>query len=177
MIRWIDAYCRLLNAVTAGLLLVMVVLIFGNVVLRYGFNSGWTISEEVSRWAFIWIIFLGSIVAIRERAHLGTDMLIGRLPLLGKKICYAISHALMLLATLLVLQGSWQQAVINWDVSAPTTGWSMAWFYLSGVVFAFCAALLLLLNLLRLLAGLVGEGELASLAESEDSGPIHQHPR
>ena len=33
-------------------LAVMVVLVFGNVVLRYAFNSGLTMSEEVSRWLF-----------------------------------------------------------------------------------------------------------------------------
>ena len=53
MNRLLDIYCKLLDAVTAALLFVMVVLVFGNVVLRYGFNSGWSISEELSRWAFI----------------------------------------------------------------------------------------------------------------------------
>lgn len=47
--RIIDGYCRLLDALIALALAVMVVLVFGNVVLRYGFNSGITVSEEVSR--------------------------------------------------------------------------------------------------------------------------------
>ena len=54
----------------------MVVLVFGNVVLRYGFNSGITVSEELSRWLFVWLTFLGAIVALREHGHLGTDMLV-----------------------------------------------------------------------------------------------------
>ena len=41
---------RLLKLIIAVLLAVMVVLVFGNVVLRYGFNSGITVSEELSRW-------------------------------------------------------------------------------------------------------------------------------
>ena len=60
----IRLYCKLLDALTAALLLIMVVLVFGNVVLRYGFNSGWTVSEEVARWAFIWVVFLGAIAAM-----------------------------------------------------------------------------------------------------------------
>ena len=86
--RLLDIYCKLLDAVTAALLFVMVVLVFGNVVLRYGFNSGWSISEELSRWAFIWVVFLGSIAAMHHRGHLGSDMLISRLPRLGQKVCY-----------------------------------------------------------------------------------------
>ena len=65
-------------------LAVMVVLVFGNVVLRYRFNSGITVSEELSRWLFVWVTFLGAIVALREHAHLGTDALVSRLPRAGK---------------------------------------------------------------------------------------------
>ncbi len=69
--RLIDGICRVLEAGIALLLAVMVVLVFGNVVLRYGFNSGITVSEEVSRWMFIWLTFLGAVIALKERGHLG----------------------------------------------------------------------------------------------------------
>ena len=78
MNRWVDRACRVLEAVIASLLALMVVLVFGNVVLRYGFNSGITVSEEVSRWLFIWMTFLGAIVALREHGHLGVDMVVQR---------------------------------------------------------------------------------------------------
>ena len=73
MERILDLYCALLKGVIALCLAVMVVLVFGNVVLRYGFNSGITISEELSRWLLVWLTFLGAIVAVREHAHLGVD--------------------------------------------------------------------------------------------------------
>lgn len=37
----------------------MVVLVFTNVVLRYALNSGIAVSEELSRWLFVWLTFLG----------------------------------------------------------------------------------------------------------------------
>ena len=40
-------------------LAVMVLLLFGNVALRYLFNSGINVSDELSRLAFVWMIFLG----------------------------------------------------------------------------------------------------------------------
>ena len=49
MTRVIDGYFWLLKALIALFLAIMVVLVFGNVVLRYAFNSGITVSEEVSR--------------------------------------------------------------------------------------------------------------------------------
>ena len=39
MARFLDLYCTLLKGIIAAFLAVMVVLVFGNVVLRYGFNS------------------------------------------------------------------------------------------------------------------------------------------
>ncbi|NOK07324.1 TRAP transporter small permease subunit, partial [Myxococcus xanthus] len=58
MERWMDRYCRLLDFLMAGALAVMVAMVFGNVVLRYAFNTGITVSEEVSRWLFVWLTFL-----------------------------------------------------------------------------------------------------------------------
>ena len=52
-------------------LLAMVVMVFGNVVLRYAFNTGITISDEMSRYCFIWQTYIGAMVAMREKGHLG----------------------------------------------------------------------------------------------------------
>ena len=63
----------------------MVVLVFGNVVLRYAFNSGITVSEELSRWLFVWMTFVGAVVALRDHAHLGMDSVVSRLPHVGQE--------------------------------------------------------------------------------------------
>ena len=63
MRKIIDIYCGIFEFLIALMLALMVILVFGNVVLRYGFNSGIAISEEVARWLFIWITFLGASVS------------------------------------------------------------------------------------------------------------------
>lgn len=166
--RLIDRYCRLLEALMALCLAVMVVMVFGNVVLRYAFNSGITVSEEVSRWLFLWLTFLGAIVAVKEHGHLGTDALVSRLPEAGKRVCLVLAQLVMLYVTWLLLQGSWAQAVINWDVQAPVTGASVAIFYGSGVVFAVSAGAMLLRDLVRTLTGKLVGAELVMVQESEE---------
>src|SRR2546430_8718100 len=146
----------------------MVVMVFGNVVLRYGFNSGIIVSEEVSRWLFLWVTFLGAIVALKEGAHLGSDFLVSRLPVLGKKICLVAGHVLMLYATWLLFSGSLAQARINLNVEAPVTGASMAFVYGTGVVFAVFAAPLLLRDLWRMVTGKVAEDELVMIKGTEE---------
>ena len=172
MNRLVDGYCRLLEWTIALALAVMVVLVFGNVVLRYAFNSGITMSEEVSRWLFVWLTFLGAIVALKERGHLGSDMLVSRLPRLGKKICLVAGQALMLYINWLLFRGALEQARINWDVQAPVTGLSMALFYGVGVVFAVSAAGLILRDLWQVLSGQISDAELVMVKESEEAGEL-----
>jgi TRAP-type transport system small permease protein len=175
--RLVDGYFRLLKFTIAACLAVMVVLVFGNVVLRYGFNSGITVSEELSRWLFVWMIFLGAIVALRRRAHLGMDSLVERLPVAGRKACFALSHVLMLFCVWLFLKGSWQQTVINIDVHAPATGLSSGFFYGIGIVFCVSAAGILLNNLYRLVTGRIPDDELIQVKESEEETDLDELER
>ena len=166
--RLLAGYVRLLELVIAICLLTMVVLVFGNVVLRYGFNSGITVSEEVSRWLFVWLTFLGALIGLREHAHLGTEALVDRLGPRGKKICLFVGHLLMLLICWMLFRGSLEQTKINWDVSAPSSGASMAWFYAVGMVFGVSAAAILLNDLVKLLTGHASEADLSLVKESEE---------
>ena len=164
----VDGYFKLLKVLIALFLAIMVILVFGNVVLRYGFNSGITVSEEVSRWLFVWLTFLGAIVAMHEHGHLGVDTLVKRLPTLGKKGCLIVSQLLMLYATWLFLIGSWEQTVINWDVAAPASGLSTGWFYGVGIIFSVSTGFILLADLYRVVTGKLSEDELVMVKESEE---------
>lgn len=172
MDRTIQSLSRLLEYLIAGALALMVVLVFGNVVMRYAFNSGITVSEEVSRWLFIWGTFLGALVALRERAHLGVDMLVGRLPPAGRKACMLVTHVLMLVILGMLFKGALDQSRINWDVAAPTTGWSMAIVHLAAVVFAAVASLILANDLVRFLRGQMPDAELVMVQESEEAAQL-----
>jgi TRAP-type C4-dicarboxylate transport system permease small subunit len=172
MKKLIDGYCRVLEWLIAVALAVMVVLVFGNVVLRYAFNSGITVSEEISRWLFVWLTFLGAIVALRQRDHLGSDMLVSRLGPTGKKVCLVVGQLLMLYIAWLLFQGSLTQAQINADVQAPVTGASVAIFYASGVVFAVSAGVIILDDLFRVLTGRMSDDELVMVKESEEAAEL-----
>jgi TRAP-type C4-dicarboxylate transport system permease small subunit len=171
---FIDRLGHWLDGLIALCLLVMVLMVFGNVVLRYVFNSGIAASEELSRWLFVWMTFLGAVVALKDHGHLGTDMLVGRLPPMGKRICLAISQLLMLWITWLIFAGSLAQTRINLDVEAPVTGAPMAVVYASGVVFAVPAALLLLRELWRTVSGQLRDDELVMVQESEDLAQVEE---
>ena len=168
MARALDLYCGFLKVVIALCLATMVVLVFGNVFLRYGFNSGITISEELSRWLLVWMSFLGAIVALRQHAHLGVDTLVRALGKAGKRACFIASYSLMLYADSLLLIGSWKQTIIGLGDRAPATGLSMGIFYGIGVIFGVSAGVILLYDMWRVLSGQASEDDLVAVRESEE---------
>lgn len=174
MQRLAEAYFHLLKFIMVLCLVGMVILVFGNVVLRYGFNSGITVSEEVARLFFVYLTFLGAIIAMREHLHLGIDSLVRRLPAGGKRLCVIVSHLLMLGVTWLIMKGSWLQTLINLDVKTPVTGISMAVFYGVGLIFSGSVGLILLYDLYRALAGTMSDAEMVMVKESEDVLELEQ---
>jgi TRAP-type transport system small permease protein len=174
MSRIVEGYFQLLKIVIVACLALMVVLVFGNVVLRYAFNLGITVSEELSRFLFVWMTFLGAIIAFREHGHLGVDMVVSRLPTLGKKACLIVSQVLMLWVTWLFLVGSWEQTIINLSVRSPSVGMSMGLFYGVGVVFSVSVGLISLHDLYRVVTGRISEDELVMVKESEEQEELEE---
>lgn len=167
--KLIDGYCKFISYLIAAALAVMVVLVFGNVLMRYVFNSGFSVSEELSRWLFVWLTFLGAVVAVRDNGHLGTDMLVGKLGPKGKKICMGLSLVLMLFICWLLFKGAYEQSVINWDTTSAVMEVSMSYFYACGMVFSVLSAPILLGDLWRLLTGQIDDAHLVLIQESEDT--------
>jgi TRAP-type transport system small permease protein len=174
MTRWIQFICKVFEILIALFLAVMVVLVFGNVVLRYGFDSSISMSDEVSRWLFVWVTFLGAVVALQKHEHLGVDMVVDRLPVIGQKICFVLGHAVMLCVTWLLFDGSWAQVKLNMEVTAPSTELPMAILYAPGVVFAVMAALILVDNLWRALTGRLGKEDLVMVQSSEEAVQLQE---
>jgi TRAP-type transport system small permease protein len=172
--RLISGLMRQLETVIGVILAVMVVLVFGNVVLRYGFNSGIAISEEVSRYLFIWLTFLGAIVAVHEHAHLGVDSLVRVLPRWGKLICVVASELLMLFAVVLLFWGSWKQTLINFATRSPVSEVPLALIYVAGLVASVAMFGLILRNLYQVLFIGVADEELILTVESEDLANLEQ---
>jgi TRAP-type C4-dicarboxylate transport system permease small subunit len=165
--RLIDLFFKLLELLVVLSLFAMVVMVFGNVIMRYVFNSGIPISEELSRYAFIWLTYLGAMIAMREGGHLGVDTLIKKLPLAGKKFCVLLSESLMLFCNVLFLWGTYQMHGLQVTNVSPVAGLSMIWIYGIGYVVAVVMGLFNIGKLYRLLTGQLTEAEMVQVVEAE----------
>ncbi|NYT43983.1 TRAP transporter small permease [Alcaligenaceae bacterium] len=162
IIHW---YFKTLEFLIVLCLAAMCIMVFSNVVLRHFFDSGINIAEELSRFMFIWLTFLGAIVAMREGGHLGVDMLVARLS--GRPLFYTVvaAQALIALCCAVLLWGLLKQHSLNVANSGLVTGISLSVVYSAAYL---CAASIGLSTLYTLLGLLRGKINPATLIQSHD---------
>jgi len=71
---------RLLLLVGSLFVAAIVLITFCQVVLRFGFNNPQTWAEEVARYLFVWIVFLGSAIAFSRDSHIRLDAIVNLMP-------------------------------------------------------------------------------------------------
>jgi len=98
---------RLEEGLIALLLAAMTFLTFTQVVLRYGFNSGFVWALEATTYLFGWLILFGLSYCVRVHAHIGIDLLVKALPTAARRIAGLIAIALCLLYAGLMTYGAW----------------------------------------------------------------------
>lgn len=140
MKKLIDRIFDVVNWVSMIALLIMVILVFLNVLLRYMFDSGLPWSEEASRIAFVWVVFLGIVIANRDDSHLRVDIAVSKLNGLPKKIAKGIQSIITILVLISVLIGGTKLMLLTHAQALPATGFPTSIIYIAGVIS--CAALL-----------------------------------
>ena len=109
--KLIDKLFKGIDYLTGILTGLMVLFVFLNVVLRTFFNSGLTWSEELSRYLFVYVTYIGAISAMRANAHLGVDRLISRVKPGLQMIMYVISQGLIAALMGILVHGSFKMVV------------------------------------------------------------------
>ena len=167
MKKLIDGFFKLLEFLIVAMLFAMVVMVFGNVLMRYAFDTGITVSEEMSRYCFIWLTYLGAMVAMREGGHLGMDTLVKVLPVTGKKVCLFLSEVLMLMCNGMFLWGTYQMHELQVTNISPVVGISMIWIYGMGYIVSVVMGVLNINKLYLLLTGQLSENDMVQIIETE----------
>jgi TRAP-type C4-dicarboxylate transport system permease small subunit len=150
------------NALMITMMAVMVALVFGNVVLRYAFNSGIVFSEEASRFVFMWLTLIGALLVAKDNAHLGMSTIVSRLGETGQRVCRGVADLGALVCCLLLVHGSWRLVVIGMDDRAPVTGVPIGVVYACLLVSSAGMSLILMQSLWRLLSGRMARHELVN---------------
>lgn len=123
---------RLEEHLAVGLLVAMTGLVGTQVAARFLFSTGFSWMEELARVAFVWVVFLGAVVAMRRCLHIRVTAGIRALPARAR----AWAEGLGDLATLAFCAAmTWHgielvQATLRFSFELPATRLSMVWVYL-----------------------------------------------
>ena len=112
----------------------IVVISFVAVVCRYAFNNSLVWSEELTRYLFIWIVFLGAAVGVRRRAHIAIDVFMGRLGPLGDSLLTLLERLATVAFAALVGIPGWAFVRIGMSNLSPALEIPMGYVYAAPVV-------------------------------------------
>ncbi len=129
-----------IEAVAAGLMATMCIIVFLGVFFRYVLGDPLTWTEEIARLCLVWITFLGTYLAYRRNLHISIDLVQRRLSRSARQIIHLIVLVLVgMFMTMLMIQGAhYSKAFLG--SATPLLGVPL------GLVYAalpLCAALLL----------------------------------
>jgi TRAP-type transport system small permease protein len=149
---------KILEILMVTILGVMVVLVFSNVVARYVFDAAITWAEEVSRFLFVWLTFVGASIGLHRGIHLGMDLVVARLSSRRRLMVDVVNHIIVLVFFAVWGFGGVALIEANLNYMSPATGFSMGLVYLIGPLAAILMGYETLGRLFGAIKGLRAEG-------------------
>ena len=113
---------------------VMIVLTMAIEVLRreiFAYSSIW--GEEIVRYSFIYLAWIGAAAAVKERAHIRIDVLIHYVGPRVKALIYIFGDLVMFIIAAIALYWSWETVHVSWKFGSVSHGLriSMVWFFMA----------------------------------------------
>jgi gluconokinase len=150
------AWMRLADGLMALALAAMVVLVFGNVVLRYGFGTGLAWGEEISRLLFVWLVFIGATSAYPRGEQMAFTGLVARFKGRARLAATLLVHLAVLVSCVLVAWGAWQQVMVGTNSKSVVLGYPMWLLPLPAFVSSLVIGVAALANLMQRRALVLG---------------------
>ena len=142
-----DYLCKGIEVLLLISISLMVVFTFMQVVFRFILMIPISWSEEAIRLCFIWMIFMGSAIAVREGTHLVLDMLTSQLPAKAQRFFRILVHVKIIICSGILLYGGTDFCIRTWSnslIALPFPAWSM---YISAPIAAVIMLYFAALNL------------------------------
>ncbi len=153
---FLDGLVKWIERLGVVFLVLMVLLVFANAVSRYLFSFGLNQVEELSRFAFVWLAFLGSAVAYYRREHITIPFLRDRLKGGARRAVDALARLIITAAFILFLYSAWLYTMNTLTVKAHGTGIYMGFVSSASFVMAVCVLLMDAVSLLEAFFGAPG---------------------
>lgn len=132
MKRMIDRYYQLLKVIITLLMGLMIIPVLLQIASRYtGVIPHYIWTEEIARFCFVWIIMIGSMIAVRDGAHFDVDLLPAAETPQQEAIGRLIVHAAMSVLALMFAWYGYDFAKFGWLQNSERIGINMLSIYVS----------------------------------------------
>ena len=138
---------KLLEAFVVINLALMSFLVFLNVVLRYTMNSGLTFTEEASRYMFVWLTFMGAVLAFNGDEHVSVNFLVAKLRPHLRAYWTIATDLILLTCCVLLCIGCCKLTVQNMENLSPITGVPTGINFLAAAIMSALLAVLLVVRI------------------------------
>ena len=140
----LTALLAITKASVIGISVVMIVVTLAQVVFRYVIAAPLPWSEELARYCFVWIVFLGAAIGLSRGIHLGVDLFVNMLPEPVRRGLDALTSALIAGFAATVIYASLPVMSMNMLQRSPALGVQMSWIYAAipismALIFLICA--------------------------------------
>lgn len=98
----------------------MVAMVFINAFARYVFSYNFPALEELSRYLFVWVAFLGTMIAYFEGRHVGIDMLVSRLHGMKQFVVKMIAHIVVMICLIVMGLGAGEYFLLTATDPSPS---------------------------------------------------------
>lgn len=168
MEKALDRLFSAIDIFTGILTGLMVGFVFLNVVLRVAFNSGLTWSEELARYLFVFVTYIGAISAMRSNAHIGVDTLLIRVNRKAKLVLYIITQVTIVGLMFLLLHGSLGMISANATQTTAALAIPFPVLYSVGVLTGLSIAILAFGNIVHAIKNKENIDEIVAMSSEED---------
>ena len=128
----IDSYYRFLKFVITLLMGLMIIPVLLQIVSRYtGIIPRYIWTEEIARFCFVWIIMIGSMIAVRDAAHFDVDLLPAPETPQQEAVGRLVVHAGMTVLALMFACYGYDFAKFGWLQNSEMSGINMLSIYVS----------------------------------------------
>ncbi len=133
------------------LLLVFYVMLVGTMFIEvirreiFAYSSIW--GEEIVRYSFIYLAWIGAAAAVKERGHIRIDVILNYVPPTPKAWLYIFGDIVMFVIALVAIYWSWEALHVSWTFGSVTHGLRISQtFFLFAVPFGFSLVVLRLIQ-------------------------------
>ena len=117
LIKNIDSFIEWTGRAVSWLTLVMVLLTFLIVLLRYVFNIGWIAMQESINYMHALIFLIGAAYTMQHNAHVRVDIFYQKLGLIGQAWIDLLGHIFILIPVMIfIFWVSWDYVMASWSV-------------------------------------------------------------